>query len=528
MTAERFIERAWGAGLGAWARENKSSGYGSQQVQVDQANLNEFQATTTIVSALAARQVPSTNATIARVALARHRITAVLYYDDNTVRQAMKLALVTPWRIGTDDDLDVSVMDRRVRRSWFTPPRLVAIALSLAVATAGTFGYVRYGFARTLSVSADRLVISTVRPGAFHDYIPVTGNVQPRETVYLDAVDGGQIAQVMVEEGAMVSAGQPLVRLNNTNLQLQVINSEAQLSEQLNRLTSTKLLFEQTKLTHARELIDVQFQIEKASQQLARIKPLAGSGAIKRADIEDAELELARLERMKTAFEHATQVDDVLQREQIQQLDQAVQGLNANLELARQNLENLVIKAPIAGHLTSLEAHLGESKLPGQRLGQIDEVDGFKVVALVDEHYLARVAGGQNAKAEIGDNEHMMQLVKVYPEVKARQFKVDLTFIGETPESVRRGQTLQLRLEIGASSEGLVVANGPFYEDTGGQWTFVLSDAGAAERRAVKLGRRNPENLEVLEGLSEGDRVITSSYESLKQFDRIELRAGES
>jgi HlyD family secretion protein len=415
-------------------------------------------------------------------------------------------------------------MDRRVHMSWFTPPRLAAIALSLAIAAAGTYGYVRYGITRTLSIEAQRVVISPIATGAFHDYVPVTGNVQPRETVYLDAVDGGQVMEVLVEEGSLVSAGQSLVRLNNTNLQLQVINSEAQLSEQLNRLTSTKLTFEQTKLSHARELIDVQFQIDQSKQRLRRMESLANTGAIKLADIEDSRLELARLTQLRRELEHATQVDAMLQREQIVQLDRAVKGLNANLDLARQNLENLVIKAPIGGHLTSLEAHLGESKLPGQRLGQIDQVEAFKVVAFVDEHYLARVTAGQNATAEIDGAEHRMRLVKVYPEVRERQFKVDLTFADATPASVRRGQTLQLRLEIGASSAGLIVANGAFYEDTGGQWAFVVIDEETAERRPVKFGRRNPEQVEVLEGLSAGDRLITSSYETLKQFDRIELR----
>jgi HlyD family secretion protein len=442
----------------------------------------------------------------------------------------MKLAALPPLRPRNEEPVDVSPMDRRVDATWFTRTRLAAIAISLAVAAAAIFGYVKYGVARTLTVSRDRLVISEVQSGSFHDYIPVTGNVQPRETVYLDAIDGGQVAEVFVEEGVMVAAGQPLVRLNNTNLQLQVINSEAQLSENLNRLTSTKLAFETTKLAHARELIDIQFQIEQSTQQLRRIQSLEGTGAIKRADIEDQKLQLDRLERMRGALTHASQVDEELQREQIRQLDITVAGLNRNLALARQNLENLVIKAPIAGHLTSLEAHLGESKAPGQRLGQVDQVDGFKVVALVDEHYLARVTAGQSATAEVGNDHHQMTLSKVYSEVRERQFKVDLAFDGETPAAVRRGQTLQLRLEIGASSEGgLVIANGPFYEDTGGQWTFVISSAGSdAQRRPVKLGRRNPESVEVLEGLSKGDRVITSSYESLKQFDRIELRGDES
>jgi HlyD family secretion protein len=436
----------------------------------------------------------------------------------------MRLASITPLRDQTEDEVTISPMDRRVDSSWFTRSRRVAIALSLAIATVALFAYVKYGVARTLTVSVDRVVISSVQPGAFHDYIPVTGTVQPRETVYLDAVDGGQVAAVLVEEGAMVNAAQPLLRLNNTNLQLQVINSEAQLSEQLNRLTSTKLLFEQSRLSHARELIDVQFKIDQSGQQLKRLRSLSNTGAIRQADLDDAELELVRLEKLKLALEEAARVDQSLQLEQIQTLDQTVKGLNKNLELARQNLDNLVIKAPVAGHLTSLDAHLGESKGPGQRLGQIDQVDGFKVVAMVDEHYLARVTAGQRASAEIGGQEHPMELIKVYPEVRERQFKVDLAFSERTPASVRRGQTLQLRLEIGATSDGLVLANGPFYEDTGGQWAFVLGEGGdQADKRVIKLGRRNPENVEVIEGLSSGDRVITSSYESLKEFDRIDL-----
>jgi HlyD family secretion protein len=415
-------------------------------------------------------------------------------------------------------------MDRRVRQPWLTPPRLAAIALSLVIAAAAIFAFMRYGMTKTLRIDADRVALSSVMHGTFHDYVPVTASVQPKQTVYLDAVDGGQIAQILVEEGVLVSAGQALVRLNNTNLQLQVINSEAQLSEQLNRLTSTKLTFEQTKLTHARELIDVQFRIEQTQQQLSRLEPLADSGIVRRAEIEDGQLELARLEKMRRELSHATQVDAVLQREQIEQLDRAVKGLNANLDLARENLENLVIKAPISGRLTSLEAHLGESKLPGQRLGQIDRVDAFKVVAFVDEHYLARVTAGQNANADIAGVEHRMRLTKVYPEVRERQFKVDLEFADSTPPTVRRGQTLQLRLEIGAVSDGLIVSNGAFYEDTGGQWAFVMTDDSVAERRALKLGRRNPEQIEILDGLTAGDHVITSSYETLKRFDRIELR----
>ena len=421
------------------------------------------------------------------------------------------------------DEVAVSGMDRRVSQPLLSRSQVVALVGGALFVAAAAYGYVRYGLERTLSMDVERLVISTVQPGSFHDYIPITGNVQPRETVYLDAVDGGQVMELLVEEGAVVSAGQPLVRLNNTNLQLQVINSEAQLSEQLNRLTSTKLAFEQSRMRNMRELIDMQFQVEQTAQRLKRMESVFGTGAIKRSDIEDMQLDLNRLRDLLAAAQEAKRVDESLQKEQIVQVNNTIAQLNKNLTIARQNLDNLTIKAPIAGQLTSLEAHPGESKRPGERIGQIDQIDTYKVEALVDEHYLPRAAGGQEATAQIDGAEYRLQLTKLYSEVRDRQFKVDLTFVGDAPKSVRRGQSLQLRLAIGASSQGLVVANGPFYEDTGGQWAFVV-DGSQAERRPIKLGRRNPESVEVLEGLQANDRVITSSYESLKDFTRIELR----
>jgi HlyD family secretion protein len=433
------------------------------------------------------------------------------------------------WREKEDLPVDLSAMDRPLRRVWLTRSRIVAIAVSLVAVSAATFAYVRYALGRTLTVNAERVVISTVEPGAFHEFIPVTGNIEPRETVLLDAVDGGQVVEVLVEEGAFVKAGQLLVRLNNTHLQLQVINSEAQLSEQLNRLTSTRLLFEQSRLTHQRELVDARFQTGQSRQRLQRMLSMKDEGAIRRADIEDLRLEIERLVQLEAALANASEVDESLQAEQMRQLDLTVAGLKKNLQLARQNLDNLVIRAPFDGQLTTLDAHRGESKRPGQRIGQVDQVDEYKVEALVDEHYVARVTAGQHATVEIAGSTHRLRLARVYPEVRSRQFKVDLTFVERTPSSVRRGQTLQLRLEIGAASTGLVVANGPFFEETGGRWVFVLAASGReAARRPIRLGRRNPDHIEVLNGLAAGERIITSSYESYENVDRIHLRGKTS
>jgi len=423
---------------------------------------------------------------------------------------------------------DLSAMDRPLERTWVTRSRVVAACALLFATGALASAYVRYGLVRSVHIRADRVVVATVGTGLFREFIPVDGTVEPRQTVYLDAVDGGQVAQVLVEEGALVKAGEPLVRLSNTTLQLEVLNSDAQLSEQLDRLTSTKLQFEQSRLAHARDLIDARFQTEQAAHNLERLSKLAGSGVVRRADLEDAQLELDRQKELLVALTHAQEVDESLQSKQIEQLDRTVTGLEQNLALARQNLDNLTIRAPFAGQLTTLEAHLGESKRPGQRIGQVDRLDGYKVVALIDEHYLPRVSIGQHATpdpdATLPAAQHLT-VIKVYPEVNDRQFKVDLAFDGGAPPSVRRGQSVPLRLQIGGERRGLILANGPFYDDSGGEWAFVLDhDGDVARRRIIRLGRRNFEQVEVLEGLRAGDRVIISSYDGWKDADRIELR----
>jgi HlyD family secretion protein len=443
-------------------------------------------------------------------------------------------------------------MDRRIERPWVTPRAIAGAAAVLLAIACLALGYARYGTARTLTLSTDRVILSTVAAGGFLEYIPVTGSVEPRETIYLDAVDGGQVTEVSVEEGAFVRAGQPLVRLENASLRLQVLNSEAQLSEQLDRLATAKLQFAQSRLAHERELIDARFQAEEAAKRLSRLDALSGSGVVKQADVEDAQLELKRLRGLQAAEEQAREVDESLQHDQVAELNRLVAGLRQNLAVARENLDHLVIRAPFDGQLTLFDAHLGQSKAPGQRIGQVDRTDGFKVVALIDEHYLQRVTVGETATTEPESDSPPQRFVitKVYPQVTDRQFKVDLLPADGTairhpsvthdrtvtapaagrldgPRAFRRGETVQLRLDIGGERKGLVVANGPFYDDTGGTWVFVLPPGtSVAHRRAVHLGRRNLEQVEVLRGLSPGDRVIVSSYESFKGIDRITLTGG--
>jgi HlyD family secretion protein len=426
------------------------------------------------------------------------------------------------------DDVVLSAMDRRIERRFITPKR-AAIALGVLLLVAvSVYGYVEFGLRRTLSVDSERLTVSKVEYGTFHEYIPVTGNVVPRTTVYLDTVEGGQITSVRVEEGALVKAGDLLVTFKNTNLELQVINAEAQLTEQMNGLNTTRLNFEQSRLRNQSNLAELEYQIDRLQRDLKRRKPLVATGGATQSQIDDLEAELARDQRQLGPAQEAVQIDAEFSKNQMKQMGDALDAMNKSLEITHSNLNNLMITAPISGQLTQLDANVGASKSPGERIGQIDELNAFKVSAFIDEFYLSRVTTGQTASVDIDGKTYDLQVVKVYPDVKDRQFQVDLTFTGDQP-ALRRGQTVRMRLEIGQPADTLVLSNGAFYDDTGGQWVFVVDPSGNfAERRTVRFGRRNPEGIEVLEGLRRGEEVITSSYENLMTFDRIQFNKSGS
>lgn len=428
---------------------------------------------------------------------------------------------------GDDGDAPVlSPMDRPLERRIVTPTKVAVSAAVLGLIALTTYGYVELSAGRTLSADPARLTLSTVAHGTFREYIPLTGQIVPRTTVYLDAIEGGQVVEVYVEAGALVSAGQPLLRLKNTNLQLEVIGREAQLTEQLNSLSSTSLSFEQNRLRHVRELIELDYEIGRLEREAARRRPLLASGGATQGELDELDAELRHRGTLRGAVLEAQRVDEALQATQIERLREAIDAMNMNLGIARENLENLVITAPIDGQLTMLDASVGESKANGQRIGRVDEIGAFKVAALIDEFYLPRIFLGQIATLEASGTEHTLELTKIYPDVRSRQFEVDLSFTHPPDAVMRPGQTVRMRLDIGDPAESLVVANGPFYDDTGGRWVFVVDEAGRlAERRSVRFGRRNPEGIEVLDGLREGERVITSTYDNLLGFDRIAFRS---
>jgi len=375
----------------------------------------------------------------------------------------------------------------------------------------------------SFTLDGQRIRTAEVFNGMYEDYIPLRASVEPEKTVYLDAIEGGRVEAVLVEEGAFVEQGQPLIDLSNTSLQLDVIAREAEVSEQLNNLRNTQLAIEQNRLKLKSDLIEIDYQVIKLTRLVNRYEELDDNQFISKTDYENSRDELAYWKSRRVVTEESQAQDERIRVVQIEQLDSSVRQLEKNLTLARGNLDNLLIRAPRAGQLTSMNAEIGESKARGERLGQIDDVERFKATALVNEFYLNRVRTGQQAQLEIDGSDYMLEISKIYPEVQASQFEVDLRFIGDAPANIRRGQTLQLRLVLGDTREqAILLTNGPFFSDTGGAWVFVLDpDGKTARRRPVQLGRRNPNMIEVDSGLVPGDEVIISSYANFIEVERL-------
>jgi HlyD family secretion protein len=304
-----------------------------------------------------------------------------------------------------------------------------------------------------------------------------------------------------------------------------VISREAQVSEQLNNLRNTRLAMEQNRLALKSSLVEIDYQITRLTRLTERRAELLERNLIARQDYEDSADELEYSMSRRAVTIESQEVDERMRLAQIESLESAVEQLERNLDIARANLDNLVIKAPLTGQLTALNAEIGESKARGERLGQIDDVDDFKVTALVDEFYVTRTQSGQSAEFELSGRTYALEVIKVYPQIRDGQFEIDLAFVDAPPANLRRGQTLQIRVALGDASEALLLPRGGFFQDTGGNWAFVLNETGdLAERRELRLGSRNPEYFEVLEGLEEGDRVITSTYSSYVAMDQIQLR----
>ena len=372
------------------------------------------------------------------------------------------------------------------------------------------------------SVSADRLTIATVEQGIFEDFLPLRARVTPLVTVYLDAVEGGRVEQLLVEDGAQVVKGQPLAVLSNADLQLSTLARQTEVEQQLSNLRSQELALQQVRSANMRDLNQAQTDLAKARRQYDLYKPLAQKGFVSSKVFNDARDDFNYQSQRLAILKRSIAQDQALQASQLQQLRASTSSLNSGLAIARGSLSQLNLRAPVTGQLSGFSIQLGQSVQQGERIGQIDSAGRNKLEADVDEYYLGRVAVGQTASADVDGKTYNLRVAKVYPQVRNGQFKVDLVFDGPEPPSVQRGQTIQAKLTFGDSSRAVLIPNGAFFNDTGGNWVFVVNKGGnSATKRPVRLGRRNNDFIEVLSGLKPGERVIISSYSGLADKDHL-------
>jgi HlyD family secretion protein len=415
-------------------------------------------------------------------------------------------------------------MDKPLQKSFWQKWRIIISCSLLLVMIVALWVVAAPDNKRTLRIDKNKLVIAAVTQELFEDVIPLRGEVMPLRTLYLDAIEGGRVEKIHLEDGARVAVGDAIVDISNARLQLESITREAQVSEQINLLQTQELNLARNELEHKRNLNELEYQISVASQRLERMRPLIKQKLISAAEMKDAEDNLVYLKKRQQLIREAREVDQALQEAQMQQLRDSVASLNNNLSFARSNVASLNVKAPIAGRLTAFNLEPGQSLRPGERFGQIDDPDQFKLMAKVDEFYMNRIYVDQTALVKTGGHEFPLRIKKIYPQVIDGQFRVDLVFTAEQPENISRGQTLQLRLQMGANEPAYLIPNNSFYQDTGGHWIFVVSaDGKRAERREIQLGRRNSQFIEVLAGLDINEQVIVSPYTLYKDIDSLRI-----
>jgi HlyD family secretion protein len=378
------------------------------------------------------------------------------------------------------------------------------------------------------SVSRDRLTISAAQSGVFEDFLPLRARVTPLITVYLDAVEGGRVEKKLVEDGAKVTAGQPLAVLSNAELQLSTLEKQAEVEQQLNNMRSQELALTQTRNSNLRDLNEAEIGLAKMRRQYELQKSLADKGFVASKVFNDTKDDLTYQQKRLEILRRSVQQSEALQTSQLVQLRAASSSLAGSLGIARSSLGQLNIRAPVAGQLSGFEIQLGQSLQQGERIGQVDSSGDDKLQADVDEFYLGRVQVGQGASADVDGKSYRLKVAKVYPQVRNGQFQIDLVFDGPEPSGIQRGQTVQAKLTLGDSSRALLIPNGQFFNDTGGNWVFVVDKSGnGATKRQVQLGRKNSAFIEVVSGLSPGEQVITSSYSGLVDKDRLTFSSGD-
>jgi len=377
----------------------------------------------------------------------------------------------------------------------------------------------------TLNVNADTISLAEVQEGEFNDYIRVSGQVQPLVTIQISPIEGGVVQEIMIEEGSQVHKGDEILRLSNDNLDLQILNSEAELAEKENILRNTQIQMEQDRLSVKQSKAELQMNVRRYQRTFEQQKALYNDKLIAKEDYLKAkeDYELA-LEKLKLVSEKEVQ-DSLYRSTQVERMRESLENMQINMQMIRRRKENLTIKAPIDGQLGLLDAVLGENIAAGTKIGQISDMSSYKIEAQIDEHYIDKVTPGLMATIERQGSSFEAMLRKVYPEVREGKFKADFKFGDDVPDNIRSGQTYYLNLQLGSPEQAIIIPRGTFYQKTGGKWIYVLTDGGnKAVKREIRIGRQNPQYYEVIEGLSPGEKVIVSGYESYGDNEVLVLK----
>lgn len=411
-------------------------------------------------------------------------------------------------------------MDKVIKKKVWTPQRIALGIGILAFLGFSTYSIFLSGKQSTLNVNKERITISDVKNGVFDEFIVVTGVIQPLKTYQLDAIEGGYVAQKLIDGGASVKKGDLILKLENQRLMLDFVNRETEMYDLINNLENTRLSLRQNKFTLKRTLSELEFQIQQAKIDHDRNAKLYEDKVISQQEYQRTKISYERLSQQSTIEIENQKFQEENSVTQIRQLEGTLERTRTNLSMMRQNLENLAVKAPVSGLLSRVDVEIGASITAGQNIGQIDDLNGFKMRVEVDEHYISRIFPGLEGSFEFNGKTHQLVVNKVYPEVTNGRFQVDMTFPSSIPEGIRRGQSVPVRLQLGKPAQAILLPTGGFFSDTGGNWVYVLNESGnKAEKRSISLGRKNPQYFEVLTGLSEGERVITSSYSSFGEKD---------
>lgn len=416
-------------------------------------------------------------------------------------------------------------MDRKIKKKKWTLKRIASIGGATLLVVFVAYQLLFADRRSKLNVEREKITIAEVKRGVFQERIPQTGTVQPSVTFYLDAIEGGTIKKIHKESGAMLTKGDVILELSNLNRELNVLSQEASLNESINRLRQTRLQLEQNDLQQQQTLALIENQLDILEPQYKRQRQLYEKELISKQEFEqtkaDYEYNLKRNEITYKSYKN----DSINRIRQLKQLNVSEKRMIESLNGVGKILDNLIITSPIDGQLTAPQLFEGEIVNPGQRLGQVDKIGSYKVSVLIDEIYLPRISEGLKATTTTFGKEYELEITYIYPNIINGRFEVDMRFLDETPKGLKRGQSVRMRIELGQSSEELLIPVGGFYKDTGGNWVYVVDeDGGQAEKRNVRLGRKNPEHYEVLEGLEPGEMVITSSYDNFGDNEVLVLK----